>query len=391
MSDDFERKLREHLQHEASQVPQFPRELRGRIRGAVHPRRGFPMRAPQLALAAAAGLLAGALFFGVRNEQVIINILPAGLKNLLQPTPTPQPFTCTDRSGGTPGVSSQVTNVRWAQHDRYDRVVFEFSSGIPSYDLTRQPVADFVKDPSGQPITLAGSAGVKLILRSTTSSPSLPQDSAPTFPALREIAQLGAFEGVLTYGLGLSSATCERVLELSGPARLVIDFETSKPAPTATPTPTLAPSATDLGPFACVDRSGGTDGQPVQLKSIRIAHQAGYDRIVFEFSSPAGAPAVPPYEVIRQSSTHFVKDPSGQPVTLQGSTGLRVILRNTTAHDTYQGNTDLTPNLPVLIEAAELGDFEGVNSWGLGLSRGACMRVLELSNPTRLVIDIQTP
>ena len=391
MSDDFERKLREHLQHEASQVPQLPRPLRGRIRDAVQPRRGFSMRAPQLAFAAAAGVLAGALFFGVRNEQVIINALPAGIRQLIQPTPTPQPFVCTDRSGGNQSVSTQVTNIRWARHDGYDRIVVDFSSGIPSYDLTRQPTSDFVQDPSGQPMTLDGSAGVKLILRNTDGSPSLPRDSKPGFPALRELAQLGAFEGVLTYGVGLSSPTCERVMELSGPPRLVIDFATSGPAPSASPTPTLAPSATALGPFACLDHSGGTVGPPLQLAAIRTAHQPGYDRIVFEFSSSGGVAAVPPYEVTRQSSTHFVKDPSGQPVTLKGSYGLRVVLRNTTAHGTYQSSTDLTPGLPVLEEAAQLGDFEGVNSWGLGLTRSSCVRVLELSNPTRLVIDIQTP
>ena len=389
MSDDFERKLREHLHHEASQVPQFPRPLRGRIRDAIQPRRGFSMRAPQLAFAAAAGVLAGALFFGVRNEQVIINALPAGIRQLIQPTPTPQPFVCTDRSGGNPNVSTQVTNIRWARHDGFDRVVVDFSSGIPSYDLTRQPTADFVQDPSGQPVTLDGSAGVKLILRNTDGSPSLPRDSKPGFPALRELAQLGAFEGVLSYGMGLSSTTCERVMELSGPARLVIDFATSGPAPSASATPTLAPSATALGQFQCIDASGGTDAGPVQLKTIRTAHQPGYDRIVFEFSPGTGR--VPPYTVTRQSSTHFVKDPSGQPVTLKGSYGLRVVLRNTTAHGTYAGSTDLTPGLPVLQEAMQLGDFEGVNSWGLGLTGSSCVRVLELSNPTRLVIDIQTP
>jgi hypothetical protein len=389
MSDDFERRLRDHLHNEAAQVPQLPRELRGRIRNGVQPRRGFSMRAPQLAFAAAAGVLAGALFFGVRNEQVIINALPAGIRQLIQPTPTPQPFVCTDRSGGNPSVSTQVTDIRWARHDGYDRVVVDFSSGIPSYDLTRQPTANFVQDPSGQPVALDGSAGVKLILRNTDGSPSLAPDSKPEFPALREVTQLGAFEGVLSYGMGLAAPTCDRVLELSGPPRLVIDFATSGPAPSASATPTLAPSATALGQFQCVDASGGKDAGQVQLKAIRTAHQPGYDRIVYEFSPSTGA--VPPYTVTRQSSTHFVKDPSGQPVTLRGSYGLRLVLRNTTAYGAYQGSSDLTPGLPALLEAAQLGDFEGVNSWGLGLARNSCMRVLELSNPTRLVIDIQTP
>src|SRR5207302_1123663 len=42
-------------------------------------------------------------------------------------------------------------------------------------------------------------------------------------------------------------------------------------------------------------------------------------------------------------------------------------------------------------EVEQLGDFEAVLSWGAGLSRASCLRTLELSNPTRLVIDVQTP
>jgi hypothetical protein len=45
----------------------------------------------------------------------------------------------------------------------------------------------------------------------------------------------------------------------------------------------------------------------------------------------------------------------------------------------------------VLQEVEQLGDFEAVLSWGAGLSRPSCIRTLELSNPTRLVIDVQTP
>ena len=35
------------------------------------------------------------------------------------------------------------------------------------------------------------------------------------------------------------------------------------------------------------------------------------------------------------------------------------------------------------------GDFEGYVSWGVGLQRAACYRVFELSNPPRLVVDVQ--
>ena len=168
------------------------------------------------------------------------------------------------------------------------------------------------------------------------------------------------------------------------------------PSPTVAPTPlpTAEPSARDLGPFTCSDHSGGADtGLAMRLTAIRVAHQpAGYDRIVFEFAPQAGGTAhLPAYTVSRQASAKFVKDASGQPVTLRGSAGLRIVFHGASGATSYNGSRDLTPNLPVVQEVEQLGDFEAVLSWGAGLSQPSCIRTLELSNPTRLVIDVQTP
>ena len=43
------------------------------------------------------------------------------------------------------------------------------------------------------------------------------------------------------------------------------------------------------------------------------------------------------------------------------------------------------------LAAQTVGDFEAVLSWGAGLTRESCLRTLELSNPSRLVVDVQTP
>jgi hypothetical protein len=95
--------------------------------------------------------------------------------------------------------------------------------------------------------------------------------------------------------------------------------------------------------------------------------------------------------VSRQASAKFVKDPSGLPVTMRGSSGLRIVFQGASGATSYSGSRDLTPNLPVVQEVEQLGDFEAVLSWGAGLSQASCIRTLELSNPTRLVIDVQTP
>ena len=398
MSDRFDKDLRDHLHHEAEEIRDFPRPLRGRIREGITPRARTRM-APQLALAAGLVLVAVAVLVA-RNPQVIIKDVPSAIKEILQPSPapTPQPFTCTDRSGGTTGLSAQLTGIRVGHHAEspgFDRIVFDFSGGVPSYDLTRQVTSTFVKDASGQAVTLDGSAGIKLVFRNATVQ-GVADDQKPNLTAVREIAQLGDFEGVLTYGVGLSSSQCVRVLELSAPSRLVVDVTTSTSAstsPAPTPLPTV-PSATDLTPFACQDLAGGSSpGQPMQLTAVRVAHQpAGYDRIVFEFAAPPGVtPYIPAYTVSRQASAKFVKDPSGQDVTLRGSSGLRIAFHGASGADSYNGSRDITPGLPVLQELEQLGDFEAVLSWGAGLNRSSCIRTLELSNPTRLVIDIQTP
>ena len=396
MSDDFEKNLRDHLHTEAQETREFPRRLRGRIRDGIAPRSRARM-APQLALAGALVLVAVAVL-AFRNP-AIINVVTTSIKGIIQPSPspTPQPFLCQDQSGGSNGQTTQLTSIRPASHADagYDRVVFDFSGGIPSWDLTRQASATFVRDASGQPVTLDGTVGIKLVFRDTDVASGVPVDSKPALTSVREIAQIGNFERVLTYGIGISSSQCVRVLQLTGPSRLVVDVATTASASTtAAPTPLpTAPAATDLGQFTCQDRSGGTSGSPaMQLTDVRVAHQTGFDRIVFEFAPPAGAsPRVPAYTLSRQASAHFVKDPSGQAVTMRGSDGLRVVFQQATGAGTYSKSRDLIVNLPVVQEVEQLGDFEAVLSWGAGLSRPSCIRTLELSNPTRLVIDVQTP
>jgi hypothetical protein len=395
MSDDFEKNLRDHLHREAEETREFPRRLRGRIRDGIAPRTRARM-VPQLALAGALVLVAVAVL-AFRNP-TIINVVTTSIKGLIEPSPspTPQPFLCQDQAGGTSGLATQLTNIRAASHagDGYDRVVFDFNGGIPSWDLARQESAGFLRDASGQQVTLEGNAGLKLILRGTDVTGSVSSDLQPRLTSLREIAQIGDFEHQLTYGIGLSSSQCVRVLQLTN-SRLVIDVATSGSASTtAAPTPLpTQPAATDLGAFSCLDHSGGTSSGPaMQLTAVRVAHQTGFDRIVFEFAPQAGATAhIPTYTVSRQASAKFVKDPSGLPVTMRGSAGLRIVVHGASGASSYSGSRDQIVNLPVVQEVEQLGDFEAVLSWGAGLSQAACIRTLELPNPTRLVIDVQTP
>jgi hypothetical protein len=151
-------------------------------------------------------------------------------------------------------------------------------------------------------------------------------------------------------------------------------------------TGSLQASADDLGPFTCTNKAGGVASAAATVYDVRVAHHDGYDRLVFAFPT---ANTMPQYELNQQTTAHFVRDASGQPVTLNGSAGIRVVLRNA---DIVTGSpSDLKANLPEIREVAQIGNFERVVSYGVGLTTPTCFRVLELSSPTRLVIDVATP
>jgi hypothetical protein len=113
---------------------------------------------------------------------------------------------------------------------------------MPEYQLNRQTTAHFVRDASGQPVVLNGSAGIRVVLRNADIVTGSPTDLKPNLPAIREVAQIGNFERVVSYGVGLAAPTCVRVLELGSPTRLVIDVQTAADAPAATTAPSTAAS-----------------------------------------------------------------------------------------------------------------------------------------------------
>ena len=153
-------------------------------------------------------------------------------------------LTCTDHSGGAASAAATVSAIRIAHHDGYDRLVIDFatSNTMPQYQLTQQATSHFVRDASGQPVTLDGTAGLRLVLRNADITPGAPTDLKPALPSVREVAQIGNFERVVSYGVGLATPACFRVLELSGPTRLVIDVQTPADAPAATTAPSVAAS-----------------------------------------------------------------------------------------------------------------------------------------------------
>jgi hypothetical protein len=149
--------------------------------------------------------------------------------------------------------------------------------------------------------------------------------------------------------------------------------------------PTSAsPSLTGFGASTV---TGGTSWPgPAQAQLVRVAvgTHDGYDRVVLQF---AGGP-VPEFEVAPQAHPTFRRDASDLPVTLQGDTGVRIVLRGT---EVDGAAAHLRPRYPAVREVALIGNFEGVVSYAVGVAGVARVRVTTLSSPARLVIDVLQP
>ena len=127
--------------------------------------------------------------------------------------------------------------------------------------------------------------------------------------------------------------------------------------------------------------------QPALLKAVRTGKHESYDRVVFEFEGNA----LPGYVV------EYVDKPvrdcgRGEVVPVGGDGFLMVSLQPANAH-TESGqptvrNVQLNSDSRLLKDLKLICDVEGEVQWIVGLSSPNRYRVLELTNPARLVVDI---
>lgn len=127
--------------------------------------------------------------------------------------------------------------------------------------------------------------------------------------------------------------------------------------------------------------------QPVLLKAVRTGKHEFYDRVVFEFEGNA----LPGYVI------EYVNKPvrdcgRGEVVPLSSDEVLMITLQPANAHTEAGQPTVRSPQLNtdsrLLKEMKQICDFEAQVQWILGLTLPNPYRVLELTNPARLVIDI---
>ena len=128
--------------------------------------------------------------------------------------------------------------------------------------------------------------------------------------------------------------------------------------------------------------------RPVTLQSVSTTACEGFDRVVFEFNTPA----TPGYHAsyidkpIRQCA-------SGKTVPVAGDAWIEVRMVPAQAHtDAGQATiaqTNRTVNLPNLRQLVQTCDFEGHVTWVLGVCNPKRFRVVELTNPSRIVVDVK--
>jgi hypothetical protein len=169
----------------------------------------------------------------VASATAVVSPIQSAPRASAAPEPLPADFR------GTAGIlakkrdtqaPSRLVDVRSARHDGFDRVVFEFDGLVPGYHL------EYIDKPvrrcgSGDPTTLAGDSWLEVRMTPVDAHDAegkaliAVRERQTAHAVLQELEQTCDFEAHVTWVLGLASPNHFRVLELSSPARLVVDVK----------------------------------------------------------------------------------------------------------------------------------------------------------------------
>ncbi len=167
----------------------------------------------------------------------------------------------------------------------------------------------------------------------------------------------------------------------------------SSPTPTITPTPPLNPSPSDGTAWPTGTRVTAATSPSTDLVAIRSAEHATFDRVVFQFRSRAPGYDIRYLDAVRE-------DPTGYGLPLRGRAFLRVVFRHASLAEqgisappyysgAFDGAATATPTgMSSLKDLRKAGDFEGYLSFGAGLDHRVGFRVLTLTDPSRVVLDV---
>jgi len=133
----------------------------------------------------------------------------------------------------TSGELIYVKTVRAARNKEFDRVVFEFEKQLPNYRVEYLKSHFYDGEAERVRIKSAGNSFVQVeFFTIPTSEEQMKFTEAKGFrpkgrlrmPTVQSVTDMGLFEGFYDFVIGVGSRQPFRVIELSNPARLAIDF-----------------------------------------------------------------------------------------------------------------------------------------------------------------------
>jgi hypothetical protein len=154
----------------------------------------------------------------------VVTILVAGTALVL-------PLAVAPQAAAAPVIPTVVA-VRAAHHPGYDRLVLQFSGGLPTVRAAWKTQLTWPE--TGLPVAIAGHA---FALVSATPAQghtdaghlTLPRRMTFALPNLTQLVVTEDFEAHVSIGLGLQRHTSLHVVRLTSPSRLVIDIGTTWP------------------------------------------------------------------------------------------------------------------------------------------------------------------
>jgi len=246
--EDFRRDLNNAIDSiTGAPSPALRDRVRSSLRESSEPRRYFWLAG--VATAVMAAVVVG-IFFVINSNRP--GFISAGgpspspsASPLTSPSPSPsaspspaQAFMCTATTVPVQSPAQPIAYVdaiRAAGHPGYDRIVIEFSNGLPEIiELRPQVGATFTQGGSGQPVTLQGKNGLLISMRLQNKSGadahtqySGPRDIKTGLPGLVEVRIVEDFEGHVQIALGINGPACYATTVMANPTRLVIDIQAS--------------------------------------------------------------------------------------------------------------------------------------------------------------------
>ena len=171
--------------------------------------------------------------------------------------------------------------------------------------------------------------------------------------------------------------------------------ESDPSASPSAPSPSGSPTPVELEGSTCEPTQGGSNQSVPDFVEVIPEHAEGIDRVTFRFEPEnASITEAPSFSV--QFVDQLTTDGEGAPVDVAGerfvqisfnAVGVRLVTE--TPEPVYTGPKEFISGYPNMVEVEQLGDFEAIISWGIGLNRAGCYRVE--SSATEITLEFPSP